>query len=102
MPAFDPTMTAYLIAGVLAFVLGTFAYLVLAERKVSAWVQDRLGPNRVGPFGLLQPIVDGGKLFLKEDVIPAHVDRVFFVLAPAVAFCTALLAIAVVPFGTTT
>ena len=102
MPAFDPTTTLLLIAGVLAFVLGTCAYLVLAERKVAAWVQDRLGPNRVGPFGLLQPIVDGGKMFLKEDVIPAHVDRVFFVLAPAVAFCTALLAIAVVPFGSTT
>jgi NADH-quinone oxidoreductase subunit H len=102
MPEFDPLNTALLIAGVLAFVLGVVAYLILAERKVAAWVQDRRGPNRVGPWGLLQPIADGGKMFLKEDVIPSHVDRVFFVLAPIVAFSTALLAIAVVPVGPTT
>lgn len=102
MPEFNLINTLLMIAGLMAFVLGLCAYLVLAERKVSAWVQDRIGPNRVGPFGLLQPIVDGGKMFLKEDVIPSHVDRVFFVLAPIVAFSTALLAIAVVPVGPTT
>lgn len=102
MPAFDLTTTLIFIAAVVAFVLGTVAYLILAERKVAAWVQDRLGPNRVGPWGLLQPIVDGGKMFLKEEVIPAHVDRWFFLLAPMVAFGTALCAIAVVPFGATT
>jgi NADH-quinone oxidoreductase subunit H len=101
MPEFDLRNTALLIAGVLAFVLGAVAYLILAERKVAAWVQDRRGPNRVGPWGLLQPIADGGKMFLKEDVIPSHVDRVFFVLAPIVAFSTALMAIAVVPVGPT-
>ncbi len=101
MPEFDLRNTALMIAGVLAFVLGVVAYLILAERKVAAWVQDRRGPNRVGPWGLLQPIADGGKMFLKEDVIPSHVDRVFFVLAPIVAFSTALLAIAVVPVGPT-
>jgi NADH-quinone oxidoreductase subunit H len=94
--------TGLLIAGVIAFVMGVCAYLVLAERKVAAWVQDRVGPNRVGPFGLFQPIADGGKLFLKEDVIPSHVDRVFFVLAPLVAFTSAFMAIAVVPVGSTT
>jgi NADH-quinone oxidoreductase subunit H len=102
MPEFNLLNTALMIAGVLAFVMGVVAYLILAERKVAAWVQDRVGPNRVGPWGLLQPIADGGKMFLKEDVIPSHVDKVFFLLAPVVAFSTALLAIAVVPVGPTT
>ncbi len=94
--------TGLLVAAVIGGIMGYVAYLILAERKVAAWVQDRIGPNRVGPLGLLQPIADGGKMFLKEDVIPAHVDKVFFVLAPIVAFSTALLAIAVVPVGPTT
>src|SRR3954468_10407206 len=101
MPSFDPTTTALLIVGVMGFLLGGFAYLTLAERKVSAWIQDRVGPNRVGPAGLLQPIADGGKFFLKEDVIPDHVDKVFFLLAPVVGLATAFLAIAVVPVGAT-
>ena len=101
MPTFNLTYTAIVILGVIAFVLGLVAYLILAERKVAAWVQDRVGPNRVGPGGLLQPIADGGKMFLKEEIIPTHVDRVFFLLAPVVAFATAMLAIAVVPFGST-
>ncbi len=102
MPEFNLLYTALVIGGVIAFVMTVVAYLILAERKVSAWVQDRIGPNRVGPFGLLQPLADGGKMFLKEEVIPGHVDKVFFVLAPMVAFATALLAIAVVPVGGTT
>jgi NADH-quinone oxidoreductase subunit H len=77
------------------------AYLVLLERKVAAWAQDRLGPNRVGPLGLLQPLADGGKFFLKEDIIPSHVDKLFFMLAPCIAVGTATLAFAVVPFGPT-
>jgi NADH-quinone oxidoreductase subunit H len=101
MPTFNLLYTALIIGGVVFVVLNTVAYLILAERKVAAWVQDRIGPNRVGPWGLLQPIVDGGKMFLKEEVIPAHVDRVFFLLAPMVAFGTAMLAIAVVPVGDT-
>ncbi len=101
MPTFNWIFTAIFIAVLVGAVLNTVAYLILAERKIAAWVQDRLGPNRVGPWGLLQPIVDGGKMFLKEDVIPAHVDRVFFLLAPMVAFGTAMLAIAVVPVGHT-
>ncbi|MGL4419638.1 MAG: NADH-quinone oxidoreductase subunit NuoH, partial [Gemmataceae bacterium] len=99
MPTFNFWTTAILIAVVVGGVLNLVAYLILAERKVAAWVQDRLGPNRVGPWGLLQPIVDGGKMFLKEDVIPAHVDKFFFLMAPVVAFSTAMLAIAVVPVG---
>ena len=102
MPEFNILYTALMIGGVIAFVMTVVAYLILAERKVSAWVQDRIGPNRVGPFGLLQPLADGGKMFLKEEVIPGHVDKIFFVLAPMVAFATALLAIAVVPVGGTT
>lgn len=101
MAPFDLLYTAITIVVVLAVVLGLVAYLILAERKVSAWVQDRLGPNRVGPGGLLQPIADGGKMFLKEDIIPSHVDRWFYLLAPSVALATALLAMAVVPFGST-
>ena len=98
---FDLTYTGILIAAVIGGTLGMVAYFTLAERKVSAWVQDRVGPNRVGPKGLLQPLVDGGKFFLKEDVIPKHVDRVFFLLAPAAAICTSLAGIAVVPVGST-
>jgi NADH:ubiquinone oxidoreductase subunit H len=91
-----------LIALVMGFLQGTCAYLILAERKISAWAQDRLGPNRVGPWGILQPIADGVKFLLKEEVIPSHVDKLFYVLGPAVAVSSALLAFAVVPFGPTT
>src|SRR2546423_12162247 len=101
MPPFAPTYTAVTIVGVMGFLLGLFASLTLAERKVSAWIQDRLGPNRVGPAGLLQPMADGGKFFLKEETLPDHVDRAFYLLAPVVALSTAFLAIAVVPFGST-
>ncbi|HSQ58646.1 MAG TPA: NADH-quinone oxidoreductase subunit NuoH [Gemmata sp.] len=102
MPAFNLTTTAIIIVCLMAFVLGLCAFYTLTERKVSAWMQDRLGPNRVGPGGLLQPVADGGKFFLKEEVIPSHVDRIFYLLAPAVAIATALMALAVVPFGATT
>src|SRR5262245_14721275 len=102
MPPFDPYYTAIIIVGLLGGVMGVCAYLTLGERKISAWMQDRIGPNRVGPGGLLQPLADGGKFFLKEEVIPSHVDKIFYVLAPAVALGTALLALAVVPFGATT
>lgn len=102
MPLFDPIYTAITIVGLVAGVLGVCAYLTLGERKISAWMQDRVGPNRAGPGGLLQPLADGGKFFLKEEVIPDHVDKVFYLLAPAVAVGTALLALAIVPFGATT
>ncbi|AMV25835.1 NADH-quinone oxidoreductase subunit 8 [Gemmata sp. SH-PL17] len=102
MPTFDPMITAILIVGLIAGVLSVCGYLTLGERKISAWMQDRVGPNRVGPGGLLQPLADGGKFFLKEEVIPSHVDRVFYLLAPAVAVGTALMALAIVPFGATT
>jgi NADH-quinone oxidoreductase subunit H len=74
-------------------------YLVLAERKVSAWMQDRIGPNRVGPYGLGQPVADAIKILLKEGVVPSHVDKTLFLIAPAISMFTTLLAFAVVPFG---
>jgi NADH-quinone oxidoreductase subunit H len=102
MPAFDLTYTAIIIVALMGAVLGLCGYLTLSERKLSAWMQDRIGPNRVGPAGLLQPLADGGKFFLKEEVIPSHVDKIFYIMAPAVAVGTALLSLAIVPFGATT
>ncbi len=81
----------------IALLLG--AYMTLVERKVSAWMQDRIGPNRVGPAGLLQPIADGLKFLFKEDVVPGHVDKVLYVVAPALAMVPAFLVLAVIPFG---
>src|SRR5213082_1510870 len=80
-------------------VLVVVAMLTLLERKVSAWMQDRLGPNRVGPGGLLQPAADGLKNILKEETLPAQADRLLFLLAPAISFVPALLTFAVIPFG---
>src|SRR5436305_11964572 len=94
-------LTLIFIAVLMGAVQGTCAYLILLERKISAWAQDRIGPNRVGPFGLLQPIADGAKFLLKEEMIPKHVDKLFYMLAPAIAIATSTLAIAVVPFGDT-
>ncbi|MFM1554967.1 MAG: NADH-quinone oxidoreductase subunit NuoH [Limisphaerales bacterium] len=84
---------------VFAVVLPMVAYSVVAERRISAWIQDRIGPNRVGPFGLLQPAADGLKFILKEDFTPAYARKVYFWLAPAVAMVPALLTLAVIPFG---
>ncbi len=89
------------IAIVLGAILTTCAYLIYVERRLAAFMQDRLGPNRVGPWGLLQPLADGLKFILKEDVIPRHADRVLFILAPCIALLTTMLAFAVVPFGPT-
>jgi NADH-quinone oxidoreductase subunit H len=71
----------------------------LAERRVSAFIQDRIGPNRVGPGGILQPIADGIKFLFKEDLIPHHVEKVMYVLAPALVLLPALMTFAVIPFG---
>src|SRR5512143_1237826 len=86
---------------VLTGVLVTVMYLVLLERKVQAWVQVRLGPMRVGPHGALQPVADGIKLILKEDITPVRADKWVFTLAPIIAMVPALIAFAVIPFGTT-
>ena len=86
---------------VLTVVLLLSAYMILIERKLLGRFQIRYGPNRAGPFGLLQPIADGIKLLLKEDIVPAASDRVLFLYAPAVAAAMPLLILAVIPFGDT-
>src|ERR1700723_2745371 len=75
------------------------AYTVLLERKLVGRIQNRWGPSRVGPFGLLQPLVDGAKLFLKEDLVPSAVYRPLYLVSPVIALGCALISIAVVPFG---
>ena len=74
-------------------------YLVLLERKLSAWMQDRCGPNRVGKWGLLQPIADAIKLLVKEDYIAKHSDRPLFVLAPVLSLIPALISFAIIPWA---
>jgi len=95
----DLIITLLTIAVAMGAILGACMYLVLAERKVSAWMQDRIGPNRVGPYGLFQPLADGLKILLKEGVVPSHVDKGLFIIAPTISVFTTMLAFAVVPFG---
>ncbi len=80
-------------------ILGGFAYLTLFERRVLARMQTRIGPNRAGPWGLLQPVADGIKLIFNEELIPEQADRVLFVLAPVITVVPALIILAVIPFG---
>jgi NADH-quinone oxidoreductase subunit H len=80
--------------------LGVAAYQTYFERKLAAWIQDRVGPDRAGPFGILQPIADGVKMFLKEDFIPAKADRWLFIIGPGISMFTALITSSVIPWGT--
>jgi len=102
MPSFNWLYTLIIVAAVLALLPGTVSFLVWLERRISAFMQNRVGPNRVGPFGLLQSFADVGKLFLKEDIVPKHVDKLFYFIAPCIAVGTALLAFVIVPFGPST
>ena len=90
-----------IIAILFVIILPMVSYSVYAERRVSALIQDRFGPNRVGPAGLFQPIADAAKFLLKEDVTPAHVNKFYYWLAPCLAMVPAITTIAVVPFGST-
>ncbi len=91
--------SALKILGVFSVLMFIVAYAVWVERKVSAAIQDRHGPNRFGPFGLLQPVADAVKAFLKEDFTPAHVRKVYYWLAPAIVMIPSILVVAVIPFG---
>lgn len=94
------TFTSILIALVVfGAIQGAVAYCILLERKIAAWTQDRIGPNRVGPMGLFQPLADGLKLFLKEDYTPRTVDFWLFILAPAFIVIPAFIGWAIVPWG---
>ena len=88
-----------LIGIILHVLLGSVAYGILLERKIASWIQDRIGPNRAGPYGLLQPIADGAKFMFKEDYTPANADKALFTLAPMIAAITAMLGWAVIPWG---
>lgn len=74
-------------------------YSTWAERKVAGFIQDRIGPNRAGIFGILQPLADGVKMFMKEEIIPTHADKALFIMAPAISMLTALLTSSVIPWG---
>ena len=88
-----------IILAVFGITLLIATYSTYAERKVAAFLQDRIGPNRAGPLGLLQPIADAGKMFFKEDFIPAQASKWLFILGPCLAMLTALMSSAVIPFG---
>ena len=98
-PAQFALFSAIKVICVFSVLMFIVAYAVWVERKVSASIQDRRGPNRVGLFGLLQPAADAVKAFLKEDFTPAHVRKVYFWLAPAVVMIPSLLTVAIIPFG---
>lgn len=100
----DPTtqfalFTAVKAVAAFSVLMFMVAYIVLVERRVCAFIQDRIGPNRAGPFGLLQPACDAVKAFFKEEVVPAHVRKVLYILAPAIVLAPAILNLAVIPFG---
>src|SRR5512133_1758734 len=88
-----------IIVGVLLVVLTIAALLIWLERRLLALWQDRIGPNRVGPFGLLQVVADMIKIFFKEDWIPPFADKPVFVLAPAIVIISVLLSFAVIPYA---
>lgn len=106
MPTWMPTfLTPQVITSIVVIVfilnlsLGASAYMILLERKVSAWVQDRIGPNRVGKFGLLQPLADGIKILFKEEFTPSKADKGLFILAPILTVVPAMIGFLVIPWA---
>jgi NADH-quinone oxidoreductase subunit H len=104
-PQGQPTFGVWFVAtmikmiGLFTIWMVSVAYMTLAERRISAWIQDRRGPNRVGKHGLLQPIADGIKNIMKEETLPPYAHQALFMLAPMLSFAPAMLAWAVIPFG---
>ena len=94
-----PTVIFLLVLFVITLTVA--AYSTYGERKVAAFLQDRIGPNRAGPFGLLHPLADGAKMFMKEDFVPAKANRTLFFLGPAVAMTVALVTGVIIPWGGT-
>lgn len=99
-------LTAFIIKAIVILVIFGLTLLIAmystyGERKVAGFIQDRLGPDRAGPWGLLQPLADAGKMFFKEDFIPAQANKWLFIAGPCLAMLTALMASAVIPFGST-
>src|SRR6478672_3619262 len=88
-----------LVGFVVTLALIVAMYTTYAERKIAAFLQDRRGPNRAGPFGILQPLADGGKLFFKEEIIPNTSNKMLFILGPCLAMLTAMMTSAVIPWG---
>src|SRR5437868_13529253 len=88
-----------LIVAVFSVSLLVAMYSTYAERKVAAFMQDRLGPNRAGPFGILQPLADGVKMFMKEEIIPNVSNKTLFIIGPCIAMLTAIMAGVVIPWG---
>ena len=95
------TFKIILVVVLFAITMGVAAYSTWAERKVAAIMQDRIGPNRTGPFGLLQPLADGGKLFFKENFVPANASRFLYQLGPSIVMFISLITGAVIPWGQT-
>ena len=90
-----------LVGAIISLAMVVAMYSTYAERKIAAFLQDRIGPNRAGPFGILQPMADGLKLFMKEEIIPTMSSKTLFILGPMLAMITALLTSAVIPWGST-
>src|SRR5258708_38106684 len=90
-----------LVLVIFTITLAVAAYSTYAERKVAAFLQDRIGPDRAGPFGLLQPLADGAKFFFKEEIIPNVSNKTLFILGPSIAMLTALMAGVGIPWGNT-
>src|SRR6185436_9002574 len=104
-PQADPSIFVFLIATVVKMIIIFTIYMVgvaystFAERRISAWIQDRHGPNRVGPQGLFQPLADGLKNIMKEETWPSHVNKPLFLLAPILSFTPAMMTVSVIPFA---